>query len=78
MPVGGCKGASGGKELPSTGDTSTSLENICSMPYRMLLIPIKSHFVGDTGLSGVVDALEGRDPCRGMWPGWRSDHMGIL
>lgn len=45
MPVSGCKGAVGrkelGEELLSTGDTSTSLENVWSMPYRMLLIPIK-------------------------------------
>lgn len=37
----------------------------------------KSHFVSGIKLSGVVDASEGRDPCRGMRPGWRSGQMGI-
>lgn len=45
MPVGGYKGAAGRKELDeellSAGYTSTSLESICSMSYRLLPIPIK-------------------------------------
>lgn len=70
MPVGGYKGAAGRKELDedllSAGYTSTSLESICSMSYRLLPIPIKSLFMDDTKLSVVVDALEGRDPYRRM------------
>lgn len=42
MPVGECKGAAGRKELDeellSTGDISTSLDNICSIPYTKFFL----------------------------------------
>lgn len=34
-----------------------------------------STFASDTKLCGVVNMLEGRDPSRGTWTGWRAGTM---